>query len=181
MLFATKQIVVIIFLTNTTNTLVQFKKTYMQNIIVILFLSILTTTNISSQEKLTWHTDVEEAVKIAAKENKQILLFFTGSDWCGWCHKFQKDILKTPDFEKWSKDFVLVELDFPRSSPQNEKTKTQNNQLRNTFGVRGFPTVHFVNVKKLRNGKINLKNLGKTGYVRGGVKQWLEEANNITK
>jgi protein disulfide-isomerase len=151
----------------------------MKKIIFTLFIGVLVSVNSFSQEKLTWHTDVKEAVDIAIKENKQILLFFTGSDWCGWCTKLQNDVFKTSDFEKWSKDLVLVELDFPRGSSQDKKTKNQNNQLKNTFGVRGFPTVHFVNPEKQKNGKVNLKNLGKTGYIPGGVKQWLNVANSI--
>jgi thioredoxin-related protein len=34
------------------------------------------------------------------KENKPLLLFFTGSDWCGWCIKLQNEVLKTADFKK---------------------------------------------------------------------------------
>tara|TARA_B110001450_G_scaffold20252_1_gene18439 strand:- start:264 stop:425 length:162 start_codon:yes stop_codon:yes gene_type:complete len=47
------------------------------------------------------------------------------------------------------------------------------------FGVKGYPVVHFVNVEKLDNGKMNLYSLGKTGYVRGGPNKWLEVANSI--
>ena len=49
------------------------------------------------------------------------------------------------------------------------------------FGVRGYPTVLFVNPEKLSDGKINLNNLGKTGYVRGGSEKWLVVANSILK
>jgi len=151
----------------------------MKKILFTLFLGLLISTNSFSQEKLIWHTDLKEAAEIAIKEDKQILLFFTGSDWCGWCTKLQNDVFKTSDFEKWSKDLVLVELDFPRRSAQDQKTKAQNKQLKNTFGVRGFPTIHFVNLDKKTDGKINLKNLGKIGYDRGGVKKWLNAANTI--
>lgn len=151
----------------------------MKKIILVFFLSTFISTNSFSQEKLTWHKNVKEAVELAAKENKKVLLFFTGSDWCGWCRKLQNDVFKTHDFEEWSSDFILVELDFPRRTAQDPKIKAQNSQLQRLFKVRGFPTIHFVSPEKLANGKINLNNLGKTGYVRGGLKEWLKTANKI--
>ena len=75
---------------------------------------------------LEWHTDMNKAMKISKKEKKPLMLFFTGSDWCGWCIKLQKEVFFTPKFEKWAKDnVVLVELDFPeeRSSQKNLSNK----------------------------------------------------------
>jgi thioredoxin-related protein len=146
------------------------------------FLFTLLISNVSfSQENIIWHTDVNEALEVAFEENKKILLFFTGSDWCGWCIKLQKEVFKTSKFEKWSDGLVLVELDYPRRTAQTEKIKAQNNQLQQMFGVRGYPTVLFINPKKMGNGKINLDNLGKTGYVHGGPQKWIEVANAILK
>ena len=34
-----------------------------------------------------WLTDLAAAKKQAAADKKPILMFFTGSDWCGWCKK----------------------------------------------------------------------------------------------
>ena len=153
----------------------------MKKVIITLFLGVLISANSFSQERLTWHTDINEALEIAVKENKKVMLFFTGSDWCGWCTKLQNEVFKTSDFEKWSNDVVLVELDFPRRTPQDETIKAQNRQLQSMFGVRGYPSVHFVSPEKLPDGKMNLNSLGKTGYVRGGAGKWLEVANNIVK
>ncbi len=144
-----------------------------------MILAVLISANSAAQEKLTWHTDVNEALEIAVKENKKVMLFFTGSDWCGWCIKLQNEVFRTSDFEKWSNDVVLVELDFPRRTPQDEKVKEQNRQLQGMFKVRGYPSVHFVNPEKMPDGKMNLNNLGKTGYVKGGPQKWLAVANNI--
>tara|TARA_R110002096_G_C14527339_1_gene717422 strand:- start:119 stop:544 length:426 start_codon:yes stop_codon:yes gene_type:complete len=135
-----------------------------------------------SQEKLTWHTDMEKAIAIATKENKKMLLFFTGSDWCGWCKKLQNEVFKTSDFEKWANEnVVLVELDFPKRTPQDINVRNQNSQLQQMFQVRGYPTIHFVKAEKKPDGKTNLNNLGKTGFVRGGSSKWLTVANNIIK
>ena len=151
----------------------------MKKIIFSLILIGFMSVQIFAQKRITWHTDFNEALELALNEDKKVMLFFTGSDWCGWCIKLQNEVFKTPDFEKWSDDLVLVELDFPRRTPQDPKLKGQNRQLQAMFKVRGYPSVYFVQPEKMPDGKMNLNNLGKTGYVRGGAGKWLEVANNI--
>jgi protein disulfide-isomerase len=132
-----------------------------------------------SGDALKWHTNVKEAVAIAKKENKPIFMFFTGSDWCGWCIRLQKEVFKTPEFEKWAKEkVVLVELDFPRRTAQPDDVKMQNAQLQQVFGVRGYPTVWFVKANDT-SGNINFEQLGSTGYVAGGPSAWLSGAEQI--
>lgn len=132
-------------------------------------------------QELKWYTDVKEAITVSNKEKKPLLLFFTGSDWCGWCIRLQKEVLKTPEFEKWAKEnVVLVELDFPRRTAQSEEIKKQNNELQQAFGVQGFPTVYFANAT-VKDGKVNFEGLGSTGYVAGGPTAWLDVANTFVK
>ena len=153
----------------------------MKRIALILFLTVVMSVNGFAQ-KLIWHTDMEKAIDVATKENKKMLLFFTGSDWCGWCIKLQNEVLKTSDFEKWANEnVVLVELDFPRRTPQDENIRAQNGQLQRMFQVRGYPTIHFVKPEKKPDGKTSLNSLGSTGFVRGGSSKWLTVANNIIK
>lgn len=133
---------------------------------------------VQSQD-LKWETNLNTATDIALKEKKPLLLFFTGSDWCGWCIRLQKEVLKTPEFEAWAKqNVVLVELDFPRRSPQLPEIQQQNAQLQQIFEVRGYPTVWLVTPSKV-DGKMSLGKLGSTGYVAGGPSKWLEGANQI--
>ena len=151
----------------------------MKKILVIAFLT-LTSMSMQAQEELTWHTDMSKATDISIKENKPMFLFFTGSDWCGWCIRLQKEVFKTPEFIKWAKDnVVLVELDFPRKNNQTEEIKSQNAQLQQQLQVRGYPTVWFVSATKTAEAKINLNALGSTGYVAGGPQAWLSGANQI--
>lgn len=136
--------------------------------------------SIQAQEELTWHTDMSKAADISIKENKPMFLFFTGSDWCGWCIRLQKEVFKTPEFIKWAKEnVVLVELDFPRKNNQSEEVKMQNAQLQQQLQVRGYPTVWFVSATKTAEAKVNLNALGSTGYVAGGPKVWIDGANQI--
>ncbi len=132
-------------------------------------------------QELTWETNLEKASQVSMKTNKPLLLFFTGSDWCGWCIRLQNEVLKTADFAAWAKEnVVLVELDFPRRSPQLPDIQKQNMELQQIFEVRGYPTVWFARPTK-KDGKINLDKLGSTGYVAGGPSKWLEGANQILK
>ena len=150
----------------------------MKKIIIVLFL-ILTTKTIQAQENQIWHTDIKKAIAISTKENKPLFLFFTGSDWCGWCIKLQKEVFKTPEFTSWAKDHVvLVDLDFPRRTPQDPAIQKQNAELQQIFSVQGYPTVWFVK-PTIKDGKNNLEQLGSSGYLAGGPTTWIENANTI--
>jgi thioredoxin-related protein len=120
-----------------------------------------------------WQTDYKAALAEASKENKMVLLDFTGSDWCGWCIKLVKDTFSQPEFQKFAdKHLVLVELDFPNGKPQSPEVKLQNHQLSEKFGVEGFPTLVLLDSK----GKEVARNVG---YLAGGPEafiKWVEAA-----
>src|SRR5512140_2965556 len=66
--------------------------------------------------ELSWMTDVPKALEKAKTENKLVMLDFTGSDWCGWCIKLNKEVFSKPEFIEYAaKNLVAVEVDFPRS------------------------------------------------------------------
>lgn len=89
-----------------------------------------------------WSEDFEAAKALAAAQGRHVLLDFTGSDWCGFCIKLDREVLDKPDFKAFSSQkLVLVKLDFPRNKPQVEKIKTQNASLQQKFRVDGFPTI----------------------------------------
>ncbi|SHF87279.1 protein disulfide-isomerase [Flavobacterium segetis] len=132
-------------------------------------------------QEIVWETNVKKAIEVSNKTKKPLLLFFTGSDWCGWCIRLQKEVLKTAEFTKWAKEnVVLVELDFPRRSNQTDEIKKQNNELQQAFGIQGFPTVVFAKATT-KDGKVSFEGLGNTGYVAGGTSAWLAVANGFLK
>jgi thioredoxin-related protein len=150
------------------------------NKIVLLFLLVFGSITTQAQE-LTWETNINKAIEVSNKTNKPLLLFFTGSDWCGWCIRLQKEVLKTPEFTKWANEnVVLVELDYPRRTPQTAEIKKQNAELQQAFGIQGFPTVFFAKAIT-KDGKTNFQGLGNTGYVAGGPTAWLAVADGILK
>jgi thioredoxin-related protein len=94
-----------------------------------------------------WYTDLDEAKAVAAKENKPLLVDFTGSDWCGYCIKLHAEVFDKPEFEAFAKNYVLVELDFPNKKPQPAEEKAKNKATQAKFGVSGFPTVLLLDAK----------------------------------
>lgn len=146
--------------------------------IAIIVLLTFSSFAIQAQE-LTWHTDVSKASEIAIKTKKPLMLFFTGSDWCGWCIRLQKEVFKTPEFLRWaSENVTLVELDFPRRKQLAPELAQQNRTFEQMFGIRGYPTVWFV-TPLLVDGKMTFNRLGSTGYVANGPQGWLPGANQI--
>jgi thioredoxin-related protein len=151
----------------------------MKNICMFLFL-LIASGSIQAQE-LSWNTNLEKAIEISESTNKPLMMFFTGSDWCGWCKRLQAEVFYKPEFATWAKaNVVLLELDFPRRTPLAPELQTQNSNLQQFFGIQGYPTIWFVKPSKL-NGKINFEKLGTVGYVPGGPPAWIDAANSILK
>ena len=94
-----------------------------------------------------WFTDLDEAKAVAAKENKPLLVDFTGSDWCGFCIKLHAEVFDKPEFEEFAKNYVLVELDFPNKKPQPAEEKAKNKAIQAKFAVSGFPTILLLDAK----------------------------------
>ncbi len=114
-----------------------------------------------------WADNFEKAKAQAAKERKDLLVDFTGSDWCGWCIRlgdevFKKDVFKT----EAPKSFVLVALDFPRDkSLVSAETAKQNAELKVKYPIRGYPTIFLMDAKG--------RPYAKTGYQSGGPEKYL--------
>lgn len=121
-----------------------------------------------------WLTDFEKAKKTAAEKKLPILVNFSGSDWCGWCKKLDKEVFSQDVFKKYAKDnLVLLLVDFPYFKEQAEKEKTQNKELALKFGVEGFPTVVLIDAEG--------KQLARTGYKPGGAEAYAEHIKELLK
>jgi len=115
----------------------------------------------------TWLTDLPKAEAQAKAQNKIVLLDFTGSDWCGWCIKFKKEVLDTPEFQGYAdKNVVLVELDYPNKKVQTADLKAANAALKDQYKINGFPTLIALD----QNGK----EIGRqVGYSEGGPQAFI--------
>jgi protein disulfide-isomerase len=129
-----------------------------------------------------WYSDVNQAILKSEETGKPLFLFFTGSDWCGWCIRLQKEVFQTPYFTKWAKEnVILVELDFPRQKQLPDQIRQQNQKLQQIFQVQGYPTVHLASPVKQQDGSYQFTRLGQTGYAAGGPESWCAAAGAMIK
>src|SRR6478609_3668022 len=90
----------------------------------------------------TWQTNLDAAKAQAKKENKALLLDFTGSDWCPPCKQLKATVFEKPEFGKFAeKNLVLLEVDFPRGKKLPADVKKQNDKLQEKFNIDAFPTI----------------------------------------
>lgn len=138
-----------------------------QKLLITLLFGVFTLTT-QAQE---WLTNFEEAKQQASADNKNIVLVFQGSDWCGPCMKLDKNIWSTETFKTYAKEhFVMLQADFPRKR-QNKLPKEQekhNGQLFEKYNTTGsFPYVVVLNA----DGKV----LGASGYKNISVEDYIKE------
>lgn len=96
---------------------------------------------------LNWLTDFDEAKAISINENKPILIYFTGSDWCSPCKMLKKDFFSTPEFETRASKMVLLMVDMPRRSdiitPEQKEKNINLVRIYNSSG--GYPNLVALN------------------------------------
>lgn len=125
----------------------------------------------AEEKAAAWGTDYEAAIAKAKADKKIVLADFTGSDWCGFCIKLKADVFDTKAFQDWAaKEFVLLELDFPRKTQQPDALKKQNKKLKDQYKVGGFPTVLLLDGEGKELGRV-------VGYP--GKEKWLEQVKGI--
>jgi thioredoxin-related protein len=145
-----------------------------KNFISLLIAIGLTLIGITASAESNWVTDYKKAQEAAKAGKKLMLLDFTGSDWCGWCMKLDKEVFSTPEFQNYaSRNLILVKLDFPRRRPQTEALKKQNEQLAQKYGIQGFPTIIVLNGEGHKVGEL--------GYMNGGPSPFLAKLETLPK
>ncbi len=101
-----------------------------------------------------WGHNYKEALQIAQKENKFILVNFSGSDWCGPCIRLHKEVFVLADFTKLANEkLVLLNADFPRAKKNQLPPAQQklNDDLAEKYNDKGaFPLTVLVD----QNGKV---------------------------
>lgn len=120
-----------------------------------------------------WSSDFATSKKQAAESKKDLLIDFTGSDWCGWCIKLNDEVFKHEPFKAGVKDsFVLVEIDFPKdNSKLTEETQKQNKELGEKYAVQGYPTILLTDAEG--------RPYAATGYQSGGPEKYVEHLNKL--
>ena len=116
-----------------------------------------------------WQTDFEEAKRIASEQNKNIIIVFSGSDWCAPCIKLDKNIWQSEVFKsEAAEEWVLVKANFPRKKA-NELSKEQtehNRKLAEKYNIEGsFPLVVILDKSGKVLGKMGFKNVTPEEYI----------------
>ena len=132
----------------------------------------LALTAASAFAKSGWVEDYEKALATAKAEKKMVLIDFTGSDWCSWCIKLDKEVFSKPKFKEYAKEkFVLVEIDFPQTKRLSKPKQAAHDALAKKYSVEGFPTVIVLDSEG--------KEIGKLGYVEGGPEAFIAELEKL--
>lgn len=123
----------------------------------------------ASESELTWLADFDEAVAAAKSQGKDLLVDFTGSDWCGWCHKLDDEVFSQSHFKDYAgENFVTVALDFPNAPEVKAQVPNpeRNAEVRDKYGVSGYPTILLMTA----DGEV----YGRTGYRPNGPESYVE-------
>ena len=124
--------------------------------------------------ELPWTTDLPKAQAKAKAENKLVMMDFTGSDWCGWCIKLNREVFSKPEFVQYAaKNLVPVEIDFPHGKEQSAELKKANQALQRKYRIEGYPTIIVLN----GDGK----KVGELGYQPGGPTAFIEALEKLKK
>ncbi len=125
-------------------------------------------------EESLWTSDFDAAKTKAKTEKKFLLVDFTGSDWCVWCKKLKAEVFDKEAFQTEApKQFVLVELDYPRQTKISDELKEQNAKLAKEYKVRGFPTVLMLDAE----GQV----IAHTGYRADGPEKYMAHLGEFSK
>ena len=125
---------------------------------------------LQKSEKL-WYTDVDRAIRASKNTGQSIFVFFTGKDWCSWCHKLDRQILSQDDFLSFAREnLILLELDFPK---ERRDLPRQQIELAVKFQIRSYPTVVLMDAYK--------NEMGRTGYLDMSPKEFADYIKTIIK
>ncbi len=120
-----------------------------------------------------WLTDWEAAKAKSKAENKPILINLTGSDWCGWCIKIEKEIFSQKAFKDFAaENLVLMEADFPKKKELPAALKKQNAKLEEQYLAGGYPTVFLLDAE----GKKLSEDLG---TLKGGKDEFIAKLKEL--
>lgn len=141
----------------------------------LFLLTFLFTTPVLLAQDDAWIQDFAKAKAQAKAEKKHLLVDFTGSDWCIWCKRLDKEVFAEAAFKTAApKDFVLVKIDFPQDEGLvTAEVKAQNEKLQEQYGIQGFPTVLLMDAEG--------RPYAQTGYEKGGPDKYVPMLADLKK
>ena len=117
-----------------------------------------------------WQSSFEAAKTLALKENKNILLVFSGSDWCAPCIKLENIVWKSEAFKSESeKNWVIYKANFPKKKANQltPELMESNNRLAEKYNRNGnFPLVVLLDKTEKVIGMTGFKNISPAEYIQ---------------
>ncbi len=75
-----------------------------------------------------WLTNFDTAIQSAEKNDKNVLVYFTGSDWCPPCKMLKKDLFESAEFLALADKYVLLYIDIPMNRDILTAEQLQHNK-----------------------------------------------------
>ncbi|WP_338644599.1 thioredoxin family protein [Flavobacterium sp. KS-LB2] len=117
-----------------------------------------------------WKANFEEAKAQAISDDKNILLVFSGSDWCAPCIKLENTIWKSEEFKKEADEkWVIYKADFPKKKANllSVELTASNKKLAEQYNKSGnFPLVLVMDKTGNVLGITGFKNLSPADYIK---------------
>lgn len=129
-------------------------------------------TAFAAVNKAEWLQDIEKAKTQAAQEKKDLMLVFSGSDWCPPCIQFDREVISQPAFQQqMMQQYVPVNLDFPRNPPAIAKVQdsARNTKIQQLYEIDSYPSI------VLADAKGRPYSVDSSGYRPGGVPSYLAQ------
>ena len=119
-----------------------------------------------------WLTDFEKAKAQAKEQNRHMLIDFSGSDWCGWCIRLDKEVFQKQEFKDYAKDnLVLLLVDWPQRAANSKEVQAKSKPVMEEFGISSFPTVIILDPQG--------DAIAKTGYREGGPEAYIKHIKQL--
>ena len=123
-----------------------------------------------------WVGSYQTAKKQAIRQNKKILIFFSGSDWCEAGRRLNRDLFRTRTFQDLAdRKYVLYNADFPKYTRLGQETEESNRRLAARYGIHRFPAIV---VAEPKFGSLLVKQVGINDMTPG---QLLDKLSKVEK
>jgi len=141
----------------------------MKQIMILLMLPFLMTAQAENSDSdfSNWHMNYDTAIAEAKKDKKNLLVYFTGSDWCGPCKMLKKDLFAKDEFKSVAESYVLLYIDIPRNRDLlSAEQMTHNSEILSKLNKKGvFPLFKVVNPQEKELDEYSGYNMnGEIGY-----------------
>lgn len=120
--------------------------------------------------RFKWYTSIKAARKQAAEEKKPIVMLFTGSDWCPYCVKLEKEVLTQKVFKEWAANNAILYLADSKGGPGKESSDGRAQKEKYAKGA-GYPCVIITDTEGTH--------LGKTGYTGATPAEYVKALDAI--